>query len=69
MFHHSVDVLVCTRLFAHSGDLETLSEVVLSTCPVDINNIERCLRCLIKRDFEVILAQVLKTMEFVLVII
>ena len=69
MRHNDINVLVRTRLLAHHRDFETVSEVVLCSCSVDVEDVDWSSVHLVERDLEVVLGEMLETVESVLVVI
>ena len=69
MLHYDVNVLVRSRLLAHHWNFHAVSEVVLGSCAIDVEDVDWTSVHLVERDLEVILGEMLETVESVLIVI
>ena len=69
MLHNDVDVLVRSGLLAHHRNFQTVSEVVLGRCTVDVEDVDWAVVHFVERDLKVVLGEMLKAVESVLVVI
>ena len=69
MLHNDIDVLVWSRWPTQHRNVGTVSEIILSNGPVDIDDVNRSLGSSGEWDLEMVLRKVFKTVKSVLVII